>query len=260
MVRYILSFAVLWFAQSLTANTDKHRLIWNDDPQTTMTIGWNQVSGQNAKVLVAPRSSDGSMDASQVQAHQPSRKVAHKGMQNYFVRLANLKPNTQYTYYIEDSEGKSRKFWFRTAPADENQPLSFIAGGDSRSDREPRKKGNLIVAKLRPHAVLFAGDMINNGTDIQWQNWMDDWQSTINADGQVIPIIPARGNHEKKNKDIHRLFDVPSRNVYYTIEFGNLFQLYTLNTEIIKGGFQAMWAAQKPESKSGNNVESSTIP
>jgi len=31
----------------MTAKTDKYRCIWNADPATMMTVGWNQVSGTN---------------------------------------------------------------------------------------------------------------------------------------------------------------------------------------------------------------------
>src|SRR3546814_20284108 len=32
------------------ANTDKYRIMWRDNPSTTMIIGWNQVSGSNPVV------------------------------------------------------------------------------------------------------------------------------------------------------------------------------------------------------------------
>ena len=81
----------------------------------------------------------------------------------------------------------SQRFWFRTAPADLSR-LSFIAGGDSRNNRDVRRNANLLVAKLKPHAVLFSGDMINSDVDLEWQDWMDVWTP---ATGSVVTILPA---------------------------------------------------------------------
>jgi len=43
----VLAFA---YALNIQAKADKLRVIWNNDPGTTMTIGWNQVSGKFPKV------------------------------------------------------------------------------------------------------------------------------------------------------------------------------------------------------------------
>jgi len=176
-------------------------------------------------------------------------------MYNHFVRIVNLEPGAAYTFRIVDSEGKSQDYWFSTASASQDAKLSFLAGGDSRTFREPRQRGNRMVAKVRPDGVIFAGDMINHGNDEEWQNWLDDWQHTIAEDGRVTPIIAARGNHEKKNADLHKLFDVPSRKVYYDLRFaGGLMQLYTLNTEMaIKSG-QTRWLKKTMAEKSAGTI------
>ncbi|MCK5338858.1 MAG: hypothetical protein KAJ50_08605, partial [Bacteroidales bacterium] len=33
------------------ASSDKYRLIWNDDPTTTVSIAWNQIEGENPVIL-----------------------------------------------------------------------------------------------------------------------------------------------------------------------------------------------------------------
>ena len=131
---------------------------------------------------------------------------------------------------------------FRTAPSNSNIPLSIVAGGDSRNNREARKKANRMVAKIRPHFVVFTGDMTANDNDQQWIDWFEDWQLTTGKDGMMVPIIPARGNHERNNETIADLFDAPNENIYYSLGFGgNLFRLYTLNTLIPTGGNQKDW-------------------
>ena len=74
-------------------------------------------------------------------------------MNNRFARLADLIPDKAYYFVINDSENTSNRFWFKTSPADLSR-LSIIAGGDSRTNPAPRQRANLLVSKLKPHAIL----------------------------------------------------------------------------------------------------------
>lgn len=226
----------------LLANNDRYRVIVNDDPATKITIAWNQTSGNNPTVHYGTTDL-GTNYASYPFSQTVDRAVNDKGMENRFVRLTGLSPNTDYFFVINDSEGTSDRFWFRTAPSD-NSRLSFIAGGDSRNNREPRQNANLLVSKLKPHAVFFGGDMTDQDTNAQWLNWFEDWQLTIASDGRMIPIVVARGNHESTTV-IHNLFDTPTQDSYYATTFGNnLLRLYTLNSEISVTGDQQDWLEQ----------------
>ena len=211
---YLLVLSV-FFAYS---NTDKYRLILVDDPATTITVAWNQVSG-TSPTLHYDTVDHGNNFALYAFSETEDRATLSRGMDNRFVRLTGLTPNTNYYFVINDSQGTSQRFWFRTAP-DDNSRLSFIAGGDSRNNRTPRQNANLLVSKLKPHAVLFGGDMTDSDTAGEWQNWFDDWQLTTAIDGRMFPIIPARGNHEDRCKSsIYNLFDTPNTNSYYAINF-----------------------------------------
>ncbi|WP_075343946.1 purple acid phosphatase family protein [Tenacibaculum agarivorans] len=225
---------------NVSANTDKYRLTLRDDPATTIVIGWNQISGSNPRVYYGT-TDYGTNYNNYAFSMAPTKAVSYKGMNNHFARLTGLQPNTAYYFVIRDSQGTSRRLWFKTAPAN-NSRLSFIAGGDSRNNRTPRRNANLLVSKLKPHAVLFGGDMTDDDTSSQWQTWFNDWQLTIASDGRMFPIIAARGNHEDSNNSIYNLFDVPSTSIYYAITFGNnLVRTYTLNTEISISGNQTTW-------------------
>ena len=163
-------------------------------------------------------------------------------MQNKFVRLQNLTPNTVYYFVIADSEGVSKEFSFETLPNNSKERISIIAGGDSRNYREARQSANLMVAKLHPHLVMFGGDMTGGDNAKQWIRWMNDWQLTISPQGRMTPIVTARGNHEYSNKTIMALFDVPTLSNYYSLPIGgNLARLYTLNSLIAAGGDQTAW-------------------
>ncbi|NNC88216.1 MAG: hypothetical protein HKN82_07125 [Akkermansiaceae bacterium] len=227
-------------AAPLPAATEKYRLIWRDDPSTTMTVGWNQVGGSNPTVHY-DTVDHGTDPGSYASSRSPDRSVSYRGMSNQFARLAGLQADTVYYFVIADSNSTSQRFSFRTAP-DTPQPFTFIAGGDSRNNRGPRQNANLMVSKLRPLFVAFGGDFIDTDTSSQWQEWFNDWQLSISPDGRMTPVVAARGNHEFSNSSIVNLFDVPQSSVYYALTFGgNLLRSYTLNSEIVEGGSQASW-------------------
>jgi len=225
----------------LVAKTDKYRCMWRNDPATTMTIGWNQVSGANPTLYYDIY--DHGVDAQAYSWSQnPDRTVKAKGMNNQFVRLNGLQPNTIYYFMIVDSEGISTRMSFRTAPDHPYERLSIVAGGDSRNHRTGRKNANKLVSKLRPHCVMFGGDMTGSDKAREWKYWFDDWQFTIGQDGHLTPLIVARGNHEYANNSITDLFDVENPKVFYALNLGgNLLRVYTLNSLIASGGDQAEW-------------------
>ena len=249
---FTLSIAILAISTTLGL-TDKYRLIITDDPATTMTVGWNQISGHSVAVFY-----DEVDHGQEFMAYEnfqlPDRNVTFKSMNNYFVRLKNLKPNTAYYFVIADNEGVSQRFWFKTLPDDPTMPLSIIAGGDSRRSgsqtdpHEPRIQSNKIVKTIRPDFVAFGGDYTDKDTDGQWVSWMDDWQYTIGEDGRMIPILATRGNHERSNTIVTNLFDVQQDDVYYALNFGgSLIRFYTLNVMISVAGEQTNWLAQDLE-------------
>lgn len=230
-----------FFSGTVFATTDKYRLMWREDPSTTIVVGWCQDGGGTATVHYDTSDHDGDLAAFQF-THNVDRSVSHKGLNHNFARIGNLEPNTAYYFYIEDADGNSEIFWFKTAPDNAYETLSIIAGGDSRNNRTPRQKANSLVSKLRPHAVFFGGDMTDDNTDLEWTNWLDDWQLTIAEDGRMTPIIAARGNHEASNNDIINIFDTPGGDVYFALNFGgDLLRGYTLNSLIFAGGGQSDW-------------------
>lgn len=250
MKKIYLFAIVLALPFFLIGKTDKYRLIINDDPASTITIGWNQISGHSVAVFY-DEIDHGQNISGYMNFRLPDRTVTYKGMNNYFARLTGLKPATNYYFIIVDSEGISQRFWFRTMSNDPNIPLSIIAGGDSRrsgsetTPHEPRIKSNLVVKSIRPDFVAFGGDYTDKDTDGQWISWMDDWQYTTGDDGLMIPILPTRGNHERNNEVMVNLFDVRQNDIYYAITFGgSLLRFYTLNVMISVAGNQANWLRQ----------------
>ena len=233
----LLSFA----ATQLLAKSDRFRVIWQDNPAANAVIAWDQVSGENP-VLHLDINDYGNAAADYAVKRKPDHTEVAKGMNNHFVRLSGLLPNTSYYFLIKDSEGQSKQMFFTTAPNSPEERLSIIAGGDSRNHRNARQDANILVGKLRPHCVLFGGDFTAGDSDQEWVEWMDDWQLTLAKDGRITPIIPARGNHEESNRTIQVIFDIQSPNIHYALNLGgDLLRIYTLNTMIPIRGEQQDW-------------------
>ncbi|MCB9196416.1 MAG: T9SS type A sorting domain-containing protein [Flavobacteriales bacterium] len=237
--------AALLLPLQLKSNTLNYRLSLRDDPSTSVVIGWEQDGGSNPMVYYGTTDL-GQNWASYPLSHGVDRSVTASGMDNKFARLTGLTPNTAYYFVIKDSDGVSNRFWFKTTPMGNSEPISVIAGGDSRAylDDSPREAANLMVAKLRPDLVLFGGDYTWLSTDYEWGQWMDDWQLTITSDGKMVPVMWERGNHELSAGIVYDLFDLPSASSdeYYAISVGGDFiRFYTLNTEISIAGNQTTW-------------------
>jgi len=239
MMWMVCSIVLLLSTSQLFSANDKYRLVLTDNSATTITIGWNQISGTDP-IVYYDTIDHGTNYSLYAFSKMVDREVSYRGMENRFARLTDLIPDKSYYFVINDSENTSERFWFKTTPSNISR-LSVIAGGDSRTNQEPRQRANLLVSKLKPHVILFGGDFTEDDTDAEWQEWMDDWQLTIASDGRMFPLIPAQGNHES-HAVVYNLFDTPTESYYYATGFGNnLFRAYTLNSEISVSGNQLNW-------------------
>lgn len=215
------------------------RVVFNSDASKSLTILWDQISGENPTLLYGTNIPN---DLNFEFSAAISTKNTAKGMHTHVVRLNGLKPNTKYFFSVKDSEGYSKVYNVSTVPDENSDSLSFVAGGDSRDRRAVRLKANMMVAKLKPHAVLFNGDMIGIDIPAQWIEWFEDWEATVSSDGRIAPLVVTRGNHELTNKVFVDLFDVPNKKVYYSTQFGgDLLHIVSLNSEIYKFGKQKMF-------------------
>lgn len=270
---WFIFFFLLNRLLNLYANTSQFTLSYRDDPATTVTIGW---SGDEGQVYF------GNVDFGNNYLNYPNsvsidRSGTAHGLTRHFVRLTGLTPNTIYYFVVRDINNQtSSRYYFRTLSDDENVPLSFISGGDTRDGfkllgiyiedcpsgdcREMRRKGNQMVAKLRPDFVAFNGDFVMNqitsNTTQEWNNWLDEWQLTITDDGRLFPMTFTQGNHED-NLDIYNFFDVPIEE-YYALNFhNNLLRLYLLNSELnaCSNAEQLNWLSQDLQNNTGTNFD-----
>jgi len=229
--KYILNAFLLLILTSCTAispqtpaiKSDKFRLMWNDDPMTTMTIGWHQYQGKPTLHYGLTNKTKNTLT--------PQRTTNYRGMNNKFARLTALSPDSKYYFKVCTQSQCTETMYFKTAP-DTDKAFTFIAGGDSRTIPEGRIRGNVLISKIRPLFIAHGGDYTDNGTTEQWYKWLTEWQQTKSYDGRMYPLLITHGNHE--NDDhlmMNKIFDVPNIDVYSKRKF-NFLSLYTLNTEL----------------------------
>ena len=242
----IFLLTVVCFSKVYAANS-QYTLAFRDDPSTSVVVGWSGDFG----VLYYGTSDLGTDFASYPNSKVVDRSATRHGINRQFVRLTGLQPKTVYYFVVRDASGSvSARYKFKTLSDNPADPIAFISGGDTRDGfkalgiyiencpsgncLEQKRKGNRLVAKLRPDFVAFNGDFVMNqitsNTTNEWNEWLNDWQLTVAPDGRMFPMTFTQGNHED-NQDIYNIFDVPLEE-YYALNINNgLLRLYMLNSE-----------------------------
>lgn len=181
-----------------------------------------------------------------------NKLVQWKGHYRQRVHLTGLKPGTEYRFR---AEGETKDLGFRTMPEKLTRPLRFASGGDTRHTKEWLEKTNRVAMKFDPDFVVWGGDFAYaNGLEQNtplWEEWFDANNATlVGADGRVVPIIGAIGNHEvvggyytrhaeyqptdewraRIAPYFYQFFAFPGQPGYGTLDFGDYLSLIILDT------------------------------
>ncbi|MBW3597348.1 MAG: metallophosphoesterase family protein [Planctomycetes bacterium] len=237
------------------------RIMWMHNPQTEAVVSWStREKGDEHRVYYDTEARDGGLDA---YAHEgaPIKSGRYTMTSSdedtppahyHHVHLRDLTPATKYYFTIASDDHVSREFHFITAP-DDDRPFKLLFGGDSRrppslpESHEDRRAINRLIKELVEQdpdiiALAHGGDYC---TRAQWRfitDWLSDHELTITDTGRILPIIPARGNHDR-DVVFEEMFFWPGRehDYYYATPLSRRAVLLTLNTEISKAGDQRNW-------------------
>ena len=268
----LLAAALLAFGPAQQASADaalegtnpaQWRVVWLEDPQTKAIIVWSTAAeGETHQVRIGVR---GEESTETIDCQRNGKYSSPIDLYFHHCHLEDLEPDTEYEFVMISDEDESDPLYFKTAPGDDRE-FAFLFGGDSRSDRNARREMNSFMARLvdegdeseDPSDEIFClvhgGDYVWDGRVIdEWNQWMSDHELTTSSDGRVLPIVPARGNHDRGElfNEIFA-FEAGDPNNYYAINIGPQVYMITLNTETATAGAQAEFleeelAAARPE-------------
>ncbi len=225
------------------------RVMWNGDASREATISWS-TKQQGSKHRVLYGTSADKLDLIQdCQVNEPYRAGSKPnevvGAFYHHARISGLKPDTTYHFVMESDGESSRTLHFRTAPQS-GTGFSIIHGGDSRSGLDDRCRMNLLIAALARDddkilAFAHGGDYVKSGHSWdEWRMWLSHHELTTAPDGRVLPIIPARGNHDG-GAFYGQIFDQNRPGgIWYLTRLGKDVALVTLDTSAAAAP-QAEW-------------------
>lgn len=234
------------------------RVIWTENPSTEALISWTTTAAGTDHLVHADVTARNGVlaDYSTSVAAERNGAYGDETDQPYFhhALLTDLEPDTAYHFVVETDGNASRELYFRTAH-DDARSFKILYGGDSRTGREDRQKMNRLIGELQADdddvlALVHGGDYIDwANTWWQWSNWLDDHELTIAEDGRVLPIVPAKGNHEGRGVVYNDVFGQPGGDDavnYFTTQLGNV-ALVNLDTEVSMAGDQREWLERQLE-------------
>jgi len=265
-------FVPLW--TPFEGTTPAHwRVVWHDDPCTSASICWStrDATDDTRLVLVGPRPATRGLapaDLEAVNLEATSLEGARELVPTswaytpgddegdlplgyaHAVRLTGLAPNSRYDFAIVSGDERTRTLYFHTAPS-AGVDFEVIYGGDSRTGWRDRCRVNLMIAQLVdgdafPLCFVHGGDFVESGSkSAEWLRWLSHHELTTGSDGRVLPILPARGNHDW-GPCYAQVFDHPGRTrdgsgAWFRTDLGRDVSILHLDTNVPALGDQFEW-------------------
>lgn len=245
----VLLHSALHSSEASAADIDptQLRVIWQQQPSTNSIVAWSTlVSGSDHEVYYDTEPHNGDLGAYRFKVGTVrDGEYDDSNAWYHHAALEGLTPATTY-YFLAVTDGSvSRELHFDTAPQDDRE-FRLLYGGDSRSDRSNRRRVNGLIREQverdgRILAFAHGGDYIADGEQFdQWDGWLNDFEETITADGRILPIIPARGNHEASGALYGQVLAFPGINGdnYYTTQLSPQVSYIVLNSNSSLAGDQ----------------------
>jgi len=212
----VLSASSLWAASLekgpyLLFNGDNTEMVVNwqtDSSPTTSTIEWGETTSYGNGPYA----------------------VAEYGDNQFIYTFTGLTPGQKYHYHV-DLDGDHQYGDFYAAPPTSQKDLTFWVYGDSRS--YPNAQNGVLGWLLddvdtdvdnHQTIVLHSGDMVNQGTESDWQNHhFARGYPNILETHRRLPMQVARGNHEGSTTLMRKYYpySYPNGSMnYYSFDYG----------------------------------------
>jgi len=125
------------------------------------------------------------------------------------LRIPRIGSDPQGRYLVVANRGLYHAVARVRAPAfpKASEPLRFVALGDSRTNTDDWVAVADAVLNLRPHLVVFSGDMVARGRNY-WE-WAEHYFRPCRELFATIPVYAVIGNHEENAPLYPELFYTP---------------------------------------------------
>lgn len=255
-MRILLAFLFIVASPLFAADPIAVYLTIQEKPDTQMTVCW-VLSGAANKQLLKYREATSDQ---WFQVEVDPLKFPEKFPYTLFItELHELKPEARYEFILPESE---KLYAFKTLPSTLNRPVKFVAGGDIyHDDISNVETMNIVAAAQNPDFALLGGDIAYSGSKFiffseeggRWIQFLKTWSNTMKrADGTLIPLITAIGNHDINGRYgqsasnatfYYFLFPTHQSTGYQVIDFGNYLSLWVLDSGHAEpvNGKQAEW-------------------
>ena len=105
---------------------------------------------------------------------------------------------------------------------------------------------------------MHGGDYIYDGEDWEdWTAWLTDHELMTQKDGRLLPIVPARGNHEADGPLYDEIWNTPGKKDqnYWVTSLSSQFRVINLNTNIAHGGDQRSFLEKSLKAGKENTLD-----
>lgn len=217
---------------------------WTEDPRTSVTLTWERPAEGTARVAYRERNHP-ALDSG------PEPVVQAEPSRRHVFTLRDLKPGTHYEYSVFSSDGYVARGRFWTAPADRNEPFTFVLHNDLQGGISPEAAKAVAagVVAANPDFVLSAGDLADSRFAGDYAGVIASWNLFFECLADELAEFvfqPVSGNHdEPENPDSfwHRLFELPDSHDY-TLDVGPVRFILADSTEFEAPG-RAAWLARE---------------
>ena len=138
----------------------------------------------------------------------------------------------------------SRERTLRTAIEDPEQPFTFLAYGDSRTQEGIHQQ--LIelmweeVQLADARFVINTGDIVTHGSP--WHEWQDEFFAPTLPLMGFVPFFVSLGNHELNHESYYDHLALPGNESWYAFSYADVdFFALNTNTKFIPGSEQHDW-------------------
>jgi hypothetical protein len=259
LFQLILSAAA--FAEGIPPHT---YLTWHkSDIVHTMTINFHSaLEMETIKISYDTQSRGTALAQYTHTASGDSRALEKLKRRVHRIDLVGLTPLTTY-YFIVSNGTKvlTPEYKFKTLP-DGDAPLNFVQGGDFYVSEDVSTLHRLAAAR-NPMFALIGGDIAYDNGDITnvglWDQWLARWQKDmVTAEGNLVPMILAIGNHEvqghfrgsfEKSPFFPNYFSQDDGTTYFSRQLNAKTVLFVLDSGHIfsHGGAQTEWLKTEME-------------